>query len=229
MEPFYIKHGTARASDLSRSAARPRRPCKEEKWRLEWRGQRCLVLRAHQGVFADCAPPELHAGGIAGFKRALASWLQGKSLERLTVLTIEESRTWEKSLWEELERDHHQLHHVLEDVRALVTKGSYRLAAHRFGEFRLGEERHVRAEEDLLGVLARSPNCPAFVAQVRSEHTQVLEQLEEISRLLSRWESADLEDRLAELSAFLERHEGGERVFMFPAIVERERDRVRQL
>jgi hypothetical protein len=124
----------------------------------------------------------------------------------------------EQALWRELWEYHRRLDKVLEDVQALARDSSYVSAAKRFGELRMGEEKHLKAEEELLGLLEHSPNCPPFVGRIRQEHQQTLKLLDDVSEILSRWDIEHFTPKLDALANFLHRHEADEKELMFPEI-----------
>jgi hypothetical protein len=128
-----------------------------------------------------------------------------------------------KVLWRHLFDDHRRLDAILEDVRQLASCGSFAAAAKRFGEFRLAQERHIHAEENVLDRLNQSSERHPVVERVRQTHRQVLELLDELSHRLSRWEVDDFGTRIEALCKTLGAHEQDETV-MFPALEQKLRD-----
>ncbi len=104
-----------------------------------------------------------------------------------------------------LERDHHEIDAILNDVESLVRRGEPSAAAQLFGSFRTRLQRHIEAEEEILfplyeqlsdhdgptrvmlGEHAEIRRLMATIAEgfQRPDITQLLEAIRKLARALS--------------------------------------------
>lgn len=85
------------------------------------------------------------------------------------------------------DEEHHALDHTLADVAYLAKKGSFLPAGKRFFEFRNALERHQREEEAVLFpfFLERTGDPDGVLPQMRAQHEQLAEAMNEVSAALS--------------------------------------------
>lgn len=119
-----------------------------------------------------------------------------------------------------LTREHRNLDHTLADVEFLSDRRSFVQAAKRFGEFRRGLEKHVRAEEKALLplFLQRTGDPEGIVPTLRSEHECLLRLLDEVGGALSRWDHSAFCSNLDALNSALKEHHHNEERLLHPAL-----------
>jgi hypothetical protein len=122
------------------------------------------------------------------------------------------------SVWRRLCDEHRQLDAVLHDVQLLTEERAFSTAAKRFGEYRLREERHLRAEEQLLQLLEQLKDSPEIVKALRQEHRQLYALLEEATQALGRRDAAAFHSKLSALQQIMSLQLAQERVSLFPEL-----------
>jgi hypothetical protein len=125
------------------------------------------------------------------------------------------SQELNRGLWHCLQESHRHLDAVLQDVQQLAIGQSFVTAAKRFGEFRLQEERHLHAEDELLLILEGNLKGPKFEG-IRSQHRRIVQLMDELTALLSCWDLPAFDETLKKFVTVLAAHEADEMQSVLP-------------
>ena len=117
------------------------------------------------------------------------------------------------------ERDHRTLVGQLADVGFLCARGSYRAAAQVFGEFRLFEERHLKAEAELLDELAQLGQAlPEAAARCLRDHVEIERLIQRAWGAITGGDHRDFSRALGALTDAVTLHERTEDLNLLPAL-----------
>ncbi len=117
------------------------------------------------------------------------------------------------------ERDHRKLVAHLGDVGFLCARGSFRAAAQVFGEFRLFEERHLKAEAQVLEALAQQGHAlPEAAARCEQEHLEIERLMQRAWAAITGGDHRDFARALDLLTDAVTLHEHSEELNLLPAL-----------
>lgn len=103
--------------------------------------------------------------------------------------------------------DYPALRNILSDVADLARRHSFETAAKRFGEFRLGEERHMHFEDKtLFPIIKRLVGRTDAIEQAEAQHEIIRQLAESVASSLSAWNLPEFSTAHANLLAALSEH-----------------------
>lgn len=125
------------------------------------------------------------------------------------------------SLEEAFAHDHRRLEQALEASAAHVGAGRWDDGANAFATFRLGIERHMQVEEQVLFPVVESGTETPLTAILRKGHRDLRVFFDELDDALLARDATEYARIAASMKALLARHDEKEEAELYPAAQER--------